>query len=179
MEEITPSLWICWFCQWFFPCFLTHLVMTDFRMQTVESCPYRVPSKPNSTASSGTRWLLPLHAPGTDFQLSFPTCCCCWKICICFHILKVRSSEFFHRDFIFYCTKMSLAALLKEVRLFFMVSSKSTKDNGHIKKYIRNNVLTVRVIKQRKRPPREVVQPPSLEMHIHKTQLGTDLSHLL
>lgn len=60
-----------------------------------------------------------------------------------------------------------------------MVSSKSTKGKGDIKKYIRNNVLTVRVIKEWQRLPREVMQPPSLEMHIHKTQLDTDLSHLL
>lgn len=81
--------------------------------------------------------------------------------------------------------KYQLAALLKKARLFFVVSSECTRGNGHIKKYksfyqnIRKNFLTRRVIEHWKRLPREVVQPPSLEMHILKTQLDTDLSNLL
>lgn len=87
--------------------------------------------------------------------------------------------------FICYCTKISLAALVKKARLFFVVSSECTRGNGHIKKYksfyqnIRKNFLTIRVIEHWKRLPRGAVQPPSLEMHILKTQLDTDLSNLL
>lgn len=100
-----------------------------------------------------------------------------------FRKLGILSS--FIEIFICYCTKISLAALVKKARPFFVVSSECTRGNGHIKKYksfyqnIRKNFLTIRVMEHWKRLPREAVQPPSLEMHILKTQLDTDLSNLL
>lgn len=113
-RKITPSFWVCSFCCWLFPCLLMHLVMTDFWTHAVECRPCTQYS-PNRTAQHQVVHVsCYLCAPGKHFSFyvshSQPAPAA-EKYCICFHILKVRNVEFFHRDFNFYCTKISLAAL--------------------------------------------------------------------
>jgi len=112
--------------------------MTDFWMQTAESCPCTQCSANRIAQYPVMHIGCYLRAPGKDSSLCVSHSQPAHddeKYCICFHILKVRNFEFFHRDFIFYCTKISLAALLKKVRVIFVVPSESTRGNGHIKKY--------------------------------------------